>query len=130
MANGSGNPVALVIDDEEPVRTMLRRILESIGLDVVEAEDGTRWSDVLGDIRPDLAIVDLFMPGQDGLETIGQVRGRWPSIPILAISGSVPVASKSALAAAAHLGADRVLMKPFGPAELTAVIGELGFPVG
>src|SRR6266481_3540044 len=78
----------LVVDDDAPVRTTVRLLLERGGHDVVAAADGRSGLKTIEAERFDLLIVDIFMPGMDGLETIRNVRSRLPDLPVLVMSGS------------------------------------------
>jgi CheY-like chemotaxis protein len=77
----------LVIDDEEPFRTMLREVLEREGHAVMEAGDGREGITLARNIPIDLIITDLLMPELDGLEVIQTLRSDSPQVKIIAISG-------------------------------------------
>lgn len=70
-------------------------------------------------------IVDIFMPRKDGIELIREVRRKWPSTRILAMSGGNRFFQQDMLAAARALGADASLDKPFMPSELIATVRRL-----
>lgn len=125
MTPGKDGRTVLVIDDDESVRALIRRVLEGANYPVVEVQDARRWREACGPAGPSLAVVDLFMPDRDGFETIAELQRELPSVPIVAVSGSVPIATASALAAASHMGADRVLPKPFTPQQLLDVVRSL-----
>jgi DNA-binding NtrC family response regulator len=72
----------------------------------------------------DLVVTDLFMPEQEGLETIGAVRKQHPKLPVIAISGG-NVVSEAMLSVARELGAQEVLEKPFGMDALLAAVGKV-----
>jgi DNA-binding response OmpR family regulator len=77
--------------------------------------------------RPaDLLITDIFMPGTDGLEAIVAFRSRWPTLPIVAISGGGSIARGDYLDVAKEIGADAMLRKPFEPEQLLGVVARLG----
>lgn len=93
---------------------MLRRVLERFGHQVVDAPDGRVGLERFGSERVDLVITDLIMPEKEGIETILELRGIDPDIPILAISGeSVPEDPGGVLLDASLLGATATLAKPF-----------------
>ncbi|MBF8250907.1 MAG: sigma-54-dependent transcriptional response regulator [Deltaproteobacteria bacterium] len=77
----------LIIDDEESIRTSLKGALEDEGFDVITAEDGesgiTRTSEEL----PDLILLDIWMPGIDGIETLNRLKRLYPKLPIVIMSG-------------------------------------------
>jgi CheY-like chemotaxis protein len=115
----------LVIDDDAPVRAALCRILERAGYTVVAAADGGAGLQLHRERPADLIITDIFMPGQDGIETIRQLRREAPAVPILAISGGDETGALDLREGAALLGASRTLWKPFALAELLAAVGDL-----
>jgi two-component system chemotaxis response regulator CheY len=115
----------LVIDDDAQVRAALRRILERAGYTVVTAADGQAGMRLHRERPADLIITDLFMPDQDGIETIRQLRREGPAVPILAVSGGDQTGAMDLREGAALLGASRTLGKPFELAQLLAAVGEL-----
>jgi CheY-like chemotaxis protein len=115
-------PTILVVDDDDQVRSLLRRILQREGHEVREAADGQAAIDACGSNCPDLLIMDLVMPGKEGLETIQEIRQKHPAQKILAISGGGAGRSQSYLQLAKKLGASQALAKPFGVAELVKAV--------
>lgn len=77
----------LVVDDEKPVRETLAALLRQEGYNVVVAEGGHSAVEAIEVFTFDFVIVDIFMPGMNGLETIEVFRASAPSIPIIAMSG-------------------------------------------
>lgn len=118
----------LIIDDDAGVRRVLRTALERSGHSVDEAADGAVGVLHYRSAPADLVITDLFMPDQDGIETIQQLRDEFPTCRILAISGgAMSGTSGRVLADARMLGANATLAKPFTLEELSrAVTGLLG----
>lgn len=112
----------LVIDDDPDIRELLKTTLESAGHRVVITENGSKGVQAFKEKRPDLVITDLFMPEQEGLETIKQLRMEHPDVSILAISGR-PTGG-TMLTVAKRLGAKAVLQKPFLPEELLKLVEE------
>lgn len=110
----------LVIDDEEPVLALLGRILASSGHEVLLAGDGRRGIKLYRESPADLIIVDLFMPEQDGFETMTLVRKFFPQTPIIAISGNE--LGPMMLSIAHTLGAVAVFSKPFSNEDLLSSI--------
>ena len=108
----------LVIDDEPPIRKLLRMGLASQGYDVLDAPSGKAALELLAD-RPDLVILDLGLPDVDGLELLRTLRQRQESLPIVVLSSRGDEAGK---VAALDLGADDYVTKPFGMDELFARI--------
>ena len=115
----------LIVEDEAPARAVLRETLELAGHGVREASDGEAAFRTLGEARADLAIVDLFMPGKEGLETIREARSAFPGLKIIAISGGGSRGQLEYLPVAERFGADRILAKPFEQSELLEAISEL-----
>jgi two-component system, OmpR family, KDP operon response regulator KdpE len=108
----------LVIDDEPPIRKLLRMGLASQGYDVLDAPSGKAALELLAD-GPDLVILDLGLPDVDGLELLRTLRQRHESLPIVVLSSRGDEAGK---VAALDLGADDYVTKPFGMDELFARI--------
>jgi two-component system KDP operon response regulator KdpE len=109
----------LVVDDEPPIRRLLRTSLASQGFQVSEAADGRS---ALGEIErshPDLVILDLGLPDMDGAEVIRTLRDGGNAVPILVLSSR---ADEKGKVEALDLGADDYVTKPFGTAELFARI--------
>jgi DNA-binding response OmpR family regulator len=107
----------LVVDDDLTTRKMLRFVLEQqAGHRVVEAENGAQAEARLAEARFDLAMIDVVMPGIDGLELCKRIRAT-SNMPILVVSARGDVQSR---VRGLQLGADDYLPKPFDPSELTA----------
>ena len=112
----------LVIDDDEFVRTTLCFALSAAGLDVVQAPNGDLALAMLQSRGADVAIVDVFMPNKDGIEVICDIRRYFPSLRVIAISGSHRSGAPDYLRVARSLGADVTLAKPFPPVDLVAAV--------
>ncbi len=106
----------LVIDDEPPIRKLLRMGLGSQGYEVLEAPTGKAGLDLLAQ-QPALVILDLGLPDIDGLDVLQTMRLRNESIPIVVLSSRGDEISK---VRALDLGADDFVTKPFGMDELLA----------
>src|SRR6266481_6328478 len=112
----------LIIDDDVTLRQALTKHLELAGHEVRQAADGDAGIRANERHAADVVIVDIFMPGQGGLQTIGRLRREWPAVKIVAMSG---VKSAGAIDVGGHavaLGADRFLTKPFEAATLVALV--------
>src|SRR6185312_14761123 len=113
----SALPSILVVEDEEKMRDLLRRMLERASFTVMTAPHGREALKLFRERPVDLAITDLMMPEMDGFELIRELTAQWPSIRIIAISGA-----DLRLDMARQLGAKAVLKKPVtGAALVTAV---------
>lgn len=99
----------IVVDDDDTVRRVLRRMLESVGYEVREAPNGRRAVAEFHNRPADLLITDIFMPEQEGIETISALRREHPDLKIIAISG---IAGDHYLRMAKLLGARATLQKP------------------
>jgi two-component system KDP operon response regulator KdpE len=118
---GAIGPRILVVDDEQPIRHLLRRGLESQGYRVIEAGDAASGIAQCAQADPDLVILDLGLPDRDGRELISEVRV-WSRVPILVLSGRSAAAEK---VAALDLGGSDYMVKPFSMPELCARIRAL-----
>jgi two-component system, chemotaxis family, chemotaxis protein CheY len=110
----------LIIDDDPDTREVMKSTLEGAGHEVILASDGRAGVKLYRDRRTDLVITDLFMPNQEGLETIKQMRIEFPDSRIIAMSGRPT--SGTMLAVAQRLGANAALQKPFLPEELLKLV--------
>ena len=106
----------LVIDDEPPLRRLLRLTLEPQGYRVFEADNGQLGLQEAAARRPDVIVLDLGLPDMDGLTVLKRLR-EWSQTPVLVLSVRDREADK---VAALDNGADDYLTKPFGTAELLA----------
>jgi DNA-binding NtrC family response regulator len=79
--------VILVVDDDDPVRVMLARLLRTQGYSVLQAANASEARRLIGAERPDLIISDIVMPGESGIELRRHVAGIWPELPVILISG-------------------------------------------
>ena len=114
----AGQPKILIVDDEPPIRKLLRMGLRSQGYELLEAPDGRSLLELLSQ-NPDLIILDLELPDLDGLDLLQKVRGRNQGVPILVLSNRGDEAGK---VAALDRGANDYITKPFGMDELAARI--------
>jgi len=80
-------PLIFVVDDEEGIRESLTDILSDEGYEVLTAGSGEEALKILSDQNPDLILLDVWLTGMDGLETLQQIKGMKPDIPVIMISG-------------------------------------------
>jgi two-component system, OmpR family, KDP operon response regulator KdpE len=106
----------LVVDDEAPIRRALAANLKARGYEVDAAETGEQALDLAARHHPDVVLLDLGLPGIDGLEVIDGLRG-WTQVPIVVLSARGAERDK---VAALDAGADDYVAKPFGMDELFA----------
>lgn len=120
----------LVIDDDDQVRRLIKRMLERTGYAVAEAENGKVGLNRHQADPAHLIITDIVMPEMEGLETIQLLRRTSPETKIIAISGGGFSQPGSYLTLASHFGAHRVLPKPIEREVLLGTVRELiGDPV-
>lgn len=112
----------LIVDDDAPVRRMLERTLAAEGHFVSSAADGGLALAAVERSAPDLVILDVAMPGMDGLVVCRRLRQRGLAVPILLLTARDAVADR---VAGLDAGADDYLVKPFAPEELSARVRAL-----
>jgi CheY-like chemotaxis protein len=125
----------LVIDDEPFVLEALKRVLTSTAAVVVVASTADAGLSAMRESPVDLVIIDVILPGMDGVSAIKIIRRDYPSVRIIAISGGgnfglnsyLPeaISTSAYLAACTAAGADGVLAKPFETAELRSLISQV-----
>jgi two-component system response regulator CpxR len=99
----------LVVDDDEHFRSLARAILEPAGFEVIESHDLEHCLLQLRQQAVDAVILDMVMPGRDGIEAVRELKQLFPEIRIVAVSGAEQ--SDVYLSVSAHLGADASLDK-------------------
>ena len=104
---------------------MLRVVLVHFGHTVIEARDGQEGLDLFSHVRAELVITDIVMPEKDGLEVLMELRGKKPPVKIIAISGGGRTGPTDFLQAAKHMGAAKVIAKPFSSEVLLMAINEV-----
>ena len=109
----------LVVDDDDRLRDLLRRYLSQEGFDVVQAEDGRGLTRLMLREPFDLIVLDLMMPGEDGLSICRRLRGAGDKTPIIMLTAKGDDVDRIV---GLELGADDYLAKPFNPRELLARI--------
>src|SRR4051812_41783705 len=105
----------LIIDDDESVRSAVRRVLLQAGYEVETAPDGSEGLRMFGDGRFELVILDIWMPGKNGFEVLTEIRQNNPPARVVTMSGASP--ETAPLDMALRLGAVGVLTKPFTTEE-------------
>lgn len=106
----------LVVDDEATVREVVRRYLERDGFTVREAADGYEALDAIRDVTPDLIVLDLMLPGIDGL-SLTQLLRQDEYIPIIMLTAKGEASDRIR---GLDLGADDYIAKPFSPQEVVS----------
>src|SRR5947208_2031045 len=115
----------LIIDDDVDFREALSKYLARAGYEVRQAANGDIGVSGFEREPSDVVVVDIFMPGQGGLQTIDRLRRGSPQAKIVAVSGAKSVGTLDVKGHALAMGADRFLEKPFEPATLVTLIAAL-----
>lgn len=118
MEHSTTKPTILIIDDEAQIRRFLQISLEASGYKVQEANTGEDGLVQAAMSHPDLIILDLGLPDQDGLDVLKRLR-EWTKVPVIVLSVRN---NETVKIAALDIGADDYLTKPFGTGELLARI--------
>ncbi len=105
----------LVVDDDPTVSDVVRRYLERADYTVILAADGRTALACVADQRPDLVVLDLMLPGIDGLEVCRRLRSADPDLPVIMLTARGDEGDRLA---GLSLGADDYVTKPFSPREL------------
>jgi DNA-binding NtrC family response regulator len=118
-------PRILIIDDDDTLRDVLVEYFESMGFSVIEAPNGRIALERQMKNPADLVITDLIMPEENGLETILELERRYPSLKIIAMTGSGHFGALEDLKTATILGAHRTFSKPFHLEDMLQAVKEL-----
>jgi DNA-binding NtrC family response regulator len=122
MQQGRFMAKILIIDDDDSMRSVLRMGLETAGHLVFEAANGTEGLRQIEAGGVEVVVTDLLMPEMDGIEVIFNVRKKYPSLKVIAISGGGQLPPEGYLKIAQRGGARRILMKPFKLEELLQAV--------
>ncbi len=123
-AKESARPVVMVVDDVADIRSFLHAWLEQHDYRVLEAEGGQKAIELAERERPDLILMDISMPGGDGLNATVQLRERegLRNVPVVVLSAN---GTEYYRAAALAAGCDEYLVKPLDPGKLEAALSRL-----
>ncbi|MDV3223139.1 response regulator transcription factor, partial [Intrasporangium sp.] len=108
-------PRVLVIDDDSTVAEVVAAYLERAGLEVDVVGDGPAGITVARERRPDVVLLDLMLPGPDGLEVCRQLRQVHPGLPVIMVTARGEEPDR---VLGLQIGADDYVTKPFSPREL------------
>ena len=108
--------IILIVDDEETIREVVRRYLEREGFSVLEAANGFEALDAIRTTPPDLIVLDLMLPGLDGLSLTQHIRQDW-HIPIIMLTAKGEASDRIR---GLDMGADDYIAKPFSPQEVVS----------
>ena len=112
----------LLVDDDDDVRDLFREFLSGSGHEVFCASSGAAGLELLQSREIDVVLVDIVMPGKDGVSTIYEIRKMRPNINIIAISGGGRAGNMAPLRVAADAGADLLLTKPINRDTLISAV--------
>jgi CheY-like chemotaxis protein len=114
----------LICDNEEVLRNLVRASLDGNGYALVEARDGDEALELARQLRPNLILLDMMMPGRSGIEVLEELRAdrELREIPVVMLTARAQATDRER---AERAGADRFLTKPFSPLELARVVDEL-----
>lgn len=115
----------LLVDDDTLVRTSLAYALEDAGHEVTQAVNGDDGLAALGREPFDVVVLDILMPEREGIETIREIRVKWPVLPVLAISGGDKTGWSDFLRMATVLGANDTMAKPFTATDFVDRVNRL-----
>jgi CheY-like chemotaxis protein len=115
----------LVVDDEQDVRELLQGVLEAADYEVTTAIDGEQAIRLLALQKFSLVLTDLLMPNKDGIEVVGELRKKYPTIPVIVMSGGGRLPQGDYLRMVKIYGAHAVLPKPFSNATMLKAIADL-----
>lgn len=111
-------PTALIVDDDQELLDTIAQLVRALGFEVLTAQDGLRGVEAFRRTSPNVVLIDIVMPEQDGIGAILQMRSGRPDAKIIAMSGKISAIRAGYLDMAKKLGADAVLAKPFSLEEL------------
>ena len=115
----------VVIDDQEPIRRIVRRALEQAGHQVLDAEDGELGLQLLEHHPVDVVVSDIFMPGMDGIQMLRQIRKQFPAVKVIVMSGGDSSGMLDLRRDAELLGAVKSLSKPFTTHEIVTIVNSV-----
>jgi len=124
-AGGPASITVLVADDNDVAQRLCRRVLEKAGYNVLIAPDGLQAVEVALSQRPNMILMDVAMPGIDGIEAMRRIKAEIPDQPIVIASAHSMASDRERFLAA---GADDILSKPFRLADLVAIVAKLTAP--
>lgn len=115
----------LVVDDRREIREMLGKVLLRFGYSVEVGKNGQEAVDLYRASRPDVVLLDMFMPVMNGFDALFLIRQEFPDARVIAVSGGGSNMGSDALREAQNLGARMTLQKPVGRDALLAAIEQI-----
>ena len=117
--SGAATSRILIVDDEQGIRKTLAGLLSDEGYDAAAADDGESGLRTIREQLPDVGLLDIAMPGRDGLDILEELRGTWPGLPVIMMSGHGTIETA---VRATQLGAFDFIEKPLGADKLLLTI--------
>jgi DNA-binding NtrC family response regulator len=115
----SVDELILIVDDDDPVRVMLARLLRTQGYSVLQAANASQARTVLTEESPSLVISDIVMPGESGIELRRTIADQWPELPVILISG---YSAEGPAEFAARTPNTSFVQKPFAADQLLSLV--------
>jgi len=112
----------LVIDDQAGIRALLAEVFTALGIEVIEAKNGSEGLDTIDKRKPDIILLDMKMPGLSGIETLRLIRARNCVVPIILVTA---YQENDIAVEAERLGVTARLVKPFDLEELKRLVRRL-----
>ena len=112
-------PLIAVVDDHQDIRDLVKRFLEQHGVKAITARDGKELDALLQSTKPDLIVLDIMLPGEDGVSICKRLRSAGNRIPVIMLTA---MSEDTDRIVGLEIGADDYMTKPFNPRELLARI--------
>ena len=109
----------LVVDDERPIRELLERVLVKEGYEVLTASNGNQAFEMIKEVSPDLVLMDIRMPGPDGVVMLEKIKSAYPKIEVVMITG---FGTKELALRAMKNGALDFMSKPFNISRVREIV--------
>ncbi len=111
----------LIVDDNDDIITTYRVVLDRMGFEVAVARNGIECLEMIGEVEPDLVLLDVLLPGLSGSEVCRSIKdtARTTDIPVIAITASVSGETRKRMS---EVGADDFLLKPIDVSDINRVI--------
>jgi CheY-like chemotaxis protein len=116
----------LIVDDDPILRAIACEVLTRAGHHCAEAEDGEIAIELLAKMPADLILLDMIMPNKEGIETLMEIKARWPGTAVIAMSAGTPsMAPDQLLRMAKVFGADATMLKPVQAERLLDLVRQV-----